>query len=172
MRRRGRINLALVVCVAALGGIAWWHPGKSKPPPESPLTVLNAETVKSLAVERPGQPTVKLERAGERWWLRSPYNGPAEGGRVHQLLGILSEEGGAALAVAASDRVRFALAPPKATLVADAVRIDFGDSNPLDGRRYVQVKGAVHLVLDIVYPLLIANPAEFLSLALLEPDPK
>lgn len=169
MSRQAAVNLVLLGTLVLLAAVAIVEPGKSRPPPPAPIAAIDAQAVARLVVERPGQPQVLLAREGGRWWMHAPYRGPADEDRVRALLELPHSRSTARLAVADLALARFGLAPPKAALVIDDLRLEIGDTQPLDGRRYVLAGDDVHLVYETVYHLLVSEAAEFLSPAIVEP---
>ena len=68
------------------------------------------------------------------------------------------------------DLEKFKLKSPRIRVRLNDVELGFGDTEPLEGRRYVLAGNTVHLITDSYYPRLIAPHTSFISLALL-PEP-
>ena len=76
MNGRSRLNLALLVAVAALALFAYYKPHKSEP--EHKLSVIKAAEVTSIKVEIAGSPPITLARTTAEWKLTAPLS--ARGG--------------------------------------------------------------------------------------------
>ncbi|MCB1733923.1 MAG: DUF4340 domain-containing protein [Gammaproteobacteria bacterium] len=157
-----RLNLLLLAVVLTLGSLLWLD---HRPPPETiqRLTPLQAEAVRSLRIERQAQEAVVLERNETGWHMRYPWSVRADAERVRRLLGLLSQRSDVTYPLADVDPARLGLMPPRATLVVDGMPIGFGDSEPLNRRRYVRVDDRVHLLEDRYFYQLNSRAADFVS---------
>lgn len=170
MRSRTRVNLMLTALVLALAAIAVLRPGGDAPPQLVPLVAGDVPAPARIRMTRPDQPPMLLEREGDVWRLRAPHPGPANPARVQMLLRVLEARGPEPLSAREHDPARFGLAPPRAVLEIDALRIEYGDDHPLDGRRYLRLGDAIHLLGDVTYHLLVSDAAAFVDPALVGSD--
>lgn len=165
------LNVALLALVGTLTAVTVFEPGLDDPaPPPPPLTTLDRAAVGSLTITREGQDPVHLQRRGEHWWLTAPLTLPANGFKVDSVLDLLDAPSQGRVATSDEGLARFGLAPPKAAVDFAGTVVTLGDTEPLDGLRYVAVDGEVHLVRDRFYHHLLATAAGFADLAPLGPD--
>jgi hypothetical protein len=170
--RRTALNLLLLVAVAVLAAVAIFQPGVQEPPPAPTLTDRDPGAVQRVRIERPEQPPVVLEKRAGRWYVAEPLSMPANAFRIQSLLEVLSFASDRQFATQDLDLPRFGLAPPKASLFLDDLRLDFGDTESLSGRRYVRSGEAVHLIADRFYHQVMAGAPGFAHLGPLGPDPE
>lgn len=168
MSSRSLLNLVLVVVIAGLVLLVAYEPGIDVPAKPQPLTTMARESVTRLAVERPNQPTVRMEKQGGRWRVTEPFALPANAYRVGALLDILKTPSHDQLTV--SDLERFSLAQPKASLTLNETRLDFGGTESLSARRYVRRGDTVHLITDRFFYHLVAGATNFVDYQLLGPE--
>jgi hypothetical protein len=173
LSRRAWLNLALLVVVVVLAVLAVYQPGIEPPPVSPPLTGLVPAAVARIAVERPEQPTVVIERRDGRWHLTDPLVLPANRFRVENLLEVLEARSDRQLDAPTLELGRFGLDPAKASLQVDGVRLEFGDTESLSGKRYVRIGDTVHLTADRFYHQLTDGAPGFAHLGPLGtgPDP-
>ena len=153
MTRWARINLALGILAAVLLALELWP--QASPSAAGTLTGLTPDTIRSIRVERGRRLTLALARDvnGEDWALTHPQQRPADPRRVSQLLAI------AAAPVSfrhplGDDAGRYGLTEPAAVLQVNGRRLAFGDRDPTQQGRYVQVDHEVCLVDDLYFNLL------------------
>ncbi len=170
MSRRLLVNLLLL----ALAGGLWWVatrlPAPDGKPPPRPFGDIDPGAVRSIAVERPaGELLLQMERRGTHWWITRPFTAPADRARVGRLLAITAEPTARIFSAGGVDLEQTGLAPPRAVLLLDGERIEFGASNPLNRHRYLRRGEAVYLCLDREYYLLASTPESWVDHALLPP---
>jgi hypothetical protein len=124
------------------------------------ITALDPATVRKVRVELANGAAFELRRSGGGWNLTEPLAIAADPFRVQALLGALRTQSHAAFP-AADGLSRFGLDPPRVRLVVDGVALAFGDTDPIEHRRYVLYDGEVHLVTDAQYPHLTARAENF-----------
>ena len=146
MSRRAALNLLLLGAVAVLAALVFLQPGIETPPPVPTLTDRAPDSVARLRIERSGQTAVLLEKREGRWLMVEPLSLPANGFRIQTLLEVLGAATERSYRVQDLELARFGLEPPQASLVLDDLRLDFGDTESLSGRRYLRVGDRVHLV--------------------------
>ncbi len=172
MSSRTLLNLVLLVTVALLAGVVLWEPGLRGPAPPDRLSHIPARDIRQIAISRPAQADVRLQRRDTRWHLVEPIALPANELRVRSILRVLNATSHGRMRAASQDLERFGLAAPKASLVLDQLRLDFGDSEPLDGRRYVRLGDTVHLTDDDTLHQLTTSAASLVHDGPLGPDPQ
>lgn len=170
MNSRTWLNLALVILVAASAALMFYLPGPDKPAPPPALTALTPGQITRIAIERNDQPTLTFVKEGPHWRMTAPLRMPANTFRVESLLDITRTPSHARLDAAAQDLTQFKLAAPRVRVRLNDLEIAFGDTDPLNQRRYVRIGPTLHLIDDSDYYNLIALPTVWVSNALLAPD--
>ena len=167
MRARWLINLTLLVVVATLIALVMRKPAEEG---GQRVSALDPARVGRAHFKPAGREGFELYLEGGRWQVGTPLNLPANELRIRALLQVLSARSHAGFRAAGNDLSRFGLSPPRARLDVDGQIIDFGDTEPLDGRRYVLHDGQVHLVTDAFFQHLDAEAATFVHPAPLGPE--
>ncbi len=168
MLKRLLLNLGLAVMVAALVLVVWLEPGIDRDAGSTRLTALAVEEIARIMIQRSGHDEIVLERGEHsQWRLSAPLQAPANEFRIEPLLQIVNATSHARFAAAPGELAGFGLDPPRAVLRIGTVDIAFGDTEPIDHRRYVQVGNIVHLVDDNYLDRLELGPASFVSNRLL-----
>jgi hypothetical protein len=167
MGSRTWLNLGLLILAGALAIVAVYLPGVKKPAPLPALTSLTPAAITSIRIERKAQPAIALKKEASGWRLTEPLQLPANTVVVESLLGLTQAASHAQWVAASLDLEKFKLKSPRIRVRLNDVELGFGDTEPLEGRRYVLAGNTVHLITDGYYPKLIAPPASFVSLALL-----
>ncbi len=169
MGSRTWLNLGLLILASALAIVAVYLPGVKKPAPLPALTSLTPETIISIRIERKNQPAIALKKDISGWRLTEPLPLSANTMTVESLLGLTQAVSHARWPATNLDLEKFKLKSPRMRVRLNNVELGFGDTEALEGRRYVLAGTTVHLITDSYYPRLIAPPVSFVSLALL-PD--
>ena len=170
MSRRMWLNLVLAGVVAVLAALVVLQPGIETPAEAPPLADRSPASVTRVRVERPDSPALLLERRDGRWNLVAPLALPANGFRVQTLLEILDVKSDRQLDAKGLELARFGLEPPRATLWLDDLRLDFGDTESLSGKRYVRVGDSVHLTTDRFYQQVTGGAPGLVHLSPLGPE--
>jgi hypothetical protein len=172
MSSRTWLNLGLLILAGVLAIVTVYLPGVKKPAPFPALTSLNPAAITSIRIERDAQPAIILKKEASVWRLTEPLQLPANTVVVESFLGLAQTASHAQWMAASLDLEKFKLKSPRIHVRLNDVELGFGDTEPLEGRRYVLAGDTVHLINDGYYPKLIAPPAYFVSLALLPgPEP-
>lgn len=167
MNKRNLLNLVLLLVVVGLGLLAWLEPGREAPPAPLKLTTLDAAAIDRIRIERPAG-VLEMAHRGGRWELTVPIHAPANGIRVDAILSVAAIDSLNSQAITGLDLAAYGLAEPAVRLFLNDTRIDFGNTSPLDQRRYVRVGDTVHLIPDLRYYQLIGGWNGYVSLRLLE----
>lgn len=168
--RRVLLNLVLAAVVLALGGLVAWL-NLSPDATDTGLTPLSGEAVTDIRVKREGSPDLHLVKDGDRWKLTEPFEIAASPYRAGMLARLADEPSFADYAMDELDLARYGLSPGRAEVILDGeIHILFGDTNPLNRRRYVRVDDRVHLIDDKVFPVLQAPVASYVGPKLIPAD--
>jgi hypothetical protein len=166
-RSRARLNLALLLIVAALGALVWWLANRDTAPPSSTVGALDPGAVEEIVIERTDKPTIVLQRRGDGWWLTRPIEIAASSFRTNSILELGETESRARYDVADMDLARFGLDAPLLSVRMGGQQFDFGGTNPVNRFRYLRVGDEVHLILDPIFETLNAEVASFVGPRLL-----
>lgn len=159
-RGRAVLNLVLLALACGLGAFIWLTASSPKPA-AARLTDLDIGQVSKLRVQRHGRAALTLHRSDAGWRLVAPVELPADPARVEALLGLARARVHEAFRAAGNDLSEFGLEPPVARVWLDDLEIDFGDTESLNGWRYVLVGPDVHLITDAFFHHLLATPVAF-----------
>lgn len=153
-----RTNLVLALLLLVLLALYLWP--HATPTDGELLTALAPDAIRSVRVERNRRLVLALQRDGDGWAVRHPEPGPADPRRVARLLAVARAPVAFRypLAGAAS---RYGLDPPHAVLQLDDQRLAFGDRDPTQAGRYVQVGDEVRVVDDLFFNLLTLPASHF-----------
>lgn len=146
---RNTLNLALAVLVAGLAGGAWYAQ-KQKNAPKPTLTGLAADGVSSASVAWPDAPEIKLTRQGSEWRLTAPVLARVDRFEALNFGNLASAEIKETLTPEGLDLKQIGLAPPERVITLNDQRIEFGNVDPIESRRYVKLGEKVMLIDDPV----------------------
>lgn len=164
MKRLPWLNALLVVVVAALGTLVYLKPDGGVPIEHS-LSQLKASEVKSIRIERQGDPGIALEKTVGGWVITAPLVARADELRVQRLVEIV--EARSAHRMAAGGLERFELEPPAARLILSGQTFSFGMVNAMTREQYVMAGDAVYVVSPRYGMSLPARPLDLASRRLL-----
>lgn len=163
------LNLALAALVAVLILLVWLKP-KPVAQAEFRLSTLASASINRIAIEKPGQPAIVLQRNPSGWRLSAPFQARAEGAAVGRLLEILATS--SLQRFTATDLGRFQLDQPLLRLTLNDQEFSFGIQNTLTGEVYVATNGGVHLVAPSYLAHALKMPADFAAHAFLAEEEK
>lgn len=169
MNTRGLLNLLLLLGVAALAAVAIYQPGITPTPPPVKLSALTPQQISRIHIERADKGPITLQKQDGQWRITEPQRLPADEGRVNSLLRLAQETSQARFPAKPEDLHKYQLDKPAATLTLNDQAFAFGDTDPINGRRYVLVGNTVHLTTDMYFYQLDADLLSFFSTRLL-PD--
>jgi hypothetical protein len=163
-RRRWIINAGLLAVAGTLSLLLIFEPGKAPPAPAPTLASLIPGEITRLRIELPERPVIELAKRGDtRWDIIAPIQAPGEAPRVQTLAFIPQLPAADPIAAGSRDLKPFGLAPPQALLMLNDTRVEFGDTHPMDHRRYVRTGAQIFLLEDSHYHLMHAGVAGFIS---------
>lgn len=150
MRYGARLNTGLAVMLALLLAAIFLLEEEAAPTAPAILAV-EFDDLRTLRVEVDGRAPVELARAGEGWRMLAPVAFDADLGRLQNIVAGLGVAAHASYPVTEANLEELGLDPPRARLVVDGEVIEFGDTSPADGRRYLRQGDTVHVVDDLVF---------------------
>lgn len=168
MGRRALLNVGLIVLVCVLALVVWFEPGLERGDAPVRLTELAVGDVDRISIRANGDDIEMVRTEGE-WRMTAPIDVAANGFRIEPLLRVVEATSHSRFRPPAGELSRYGLGTPHALLRANDIEIAFGDSEPIDHRRYVNVGGVVHLIDDHYLHRLQAGFPSFASNRLL-PD--
>lgn len=144
-----RTQLNLLLGIVAMGLVAAVYLSQEKPePPPPPLTTLADGDISHIVIRHAGHDDIRLEKRQDGWWLVGPVQTRAEAIEVAAILGLASRESQRRYAVAEMDLATMGLAEPAWSVQLNETRIEFGETDPIEARRYVRLGDTVHLIED------------------------
>ena len=172
MGTRGLLNLVLVVLALVTGLIIYFEPGLEPADVPQPLTPLLApDEAIGIHIDRVKYDPVSFIKRNGRWYLITEKQDlPASTFQVQALLRLLETTSSSRYAADTVDLESLGLEPPQATVTIDDIEILFGNTAPLGGERYVQIKTAVYMIEDRYQHLINAGWTNFVERKLLPAD--
>lgn len=171
-RARGLLNLTLLIAAGSLISFIWLGAGPNSGPEAERLSTLVPGTITRMRIERRGRPALAFERDGSRWRMVTPVERPANPDKVTALLGLASARVHEAFRAIGNDLAVYGLEPPAARVWLGDEAFAFGDTDPLNGWRYILHGPDVHLITDAYFHHVLATPAAFLHPAPLAGVPR
>lgn len=166
--KRVYLNLALLLIVAGLSATVWFTQKKA-PPKGPPLTTLSADAVTRISIAHPNEPTITLEKKGAEWQLTEPVQSPTDPFEVASLVNLATTETKRTLKVADVKLADLKLDPPQFTITLNDQKLEFGDTEPLEYRRYVRHGDSVLLIDDPSGTAVDADYSNLVAKELLSP---
>lgn len=164
--KRKHFNLLLAAAVLGLAAAVYFSQKKPEAPPP-PLTALKSDDIQRLRVSHTGHPEIRLEKRKDEWWLVAPVETRAEAVEVAGILDLASRPSQRRYAAAEMNLAELGLAEPRWRVQLNDVAIAFGETDPIESYRYVQVADQVHLIEDPPSAALDANYTDLVSRRLL-----
>ncbi len=171
MTSRLWLNLGLLVLVGVLVLIVIYEPGKEVDPLPTRLTSLDPELVSHVYLKRITGKDIELAKEPDgQWWMHNPYYLPANDFRIESLLRLTQAESLSRHSLKELQPSTYGLDTPRAVVTFNRTeQIKFGDTEPLQHRRYVQIGDQLHTIIDTFYYQAAGNPTLYLSHSLLPP---
>jgi len=166
MSARNLLNLLLALVVVGLVLIVVFEPGKDTPVEKVTLTPLKAADIQRIEIQQ-NSGAVVLEKHDGQWRLQELPDVAVSEGKIDTLLSLAGATSHARYAAASMDLEQTQLSRPELQITLADTRLIFGGTEPLNGRRYVQVGEYVHLIDDRYSYLLRGDAASFVDSAML-----
>ena len=166
MSSRGILNFALLIFVAGLGAVVYFQPGLDKEQ-QATLTTLTPEKIQHIEISAQGVQTITLVKEQNAWRITSPVEISANEFRIESILGLLGAQSHTQYKKTQVDLAKLKLDKPRYLIRFNDLSIALGDTEPLEGRRYVLIGDAVHLIDDAYSHHLTEGISGFVSIKLL-----
>ncbi len=163
--KRTQLNLGLAAAVLALGAAVWVS--REKPQALPPLTSLAEDELATITIAHPDAATIRLEKRGDAWRLVEPVDAPTDPFEVSSLIGLAKLEVKRSLPLAEVALGELQLDPPRYTITLNDQVLAFGDTEPIEYRRYVRHGDQVALVADPPSAALDADYSDLVARELL-----
>lgn len=165
------LNLALLLLLGILLLVVVYEPGREVEPPPITLTRLTPGTVNHVHLKRITGKDVELVKESDgQWWMHNPYHLPANEFRVQSLLHLSQAQSLSSHALNELQPATYGLDKPRVIVTFNRTeQIKFGDTEPLQQRRYVQAGDQLHTIVDTFYYQAAASPTIYLNYSLLPP---
>lgn len=163
--KRSQLNAGLLVLSLGLAAAVFFSQKEEEK--GAPLTPFTAEAVTRIALEHPGQPTVRLLKDDGRWKLVEPVQGSADAMEVNGILALATLETRSTLELAQVNLAELGLEPAAYKVTLNDQVLEFGGTEPLQFQRYVKTAGKIALVDDPPGPALDADYSDLVDKPLL-----
>lgn len=170
--RRLAVNIVLLALAVFLIAIAVFEPGQDEPPEKPVIATMDSQTINRIVIERPDEPPVRMEKQDGDWRMTAPRSLPAAPGKLDKLLRFPGTTSQRRYAVTELNPAGLGLGDDSVRLRLNDTWFAFGDTDAINGWRYVRVADTVHLVEDSIYYNLRQDPLSWVSTRLLPEDAK
>jgi hypothetical protein len=167
LRPRTLVDVVLLALLVGLGLIAYFQPGIERPAPVPQLTALAPGEIDRIELDYPGGRRFVLTRQQDGWYVTDPIAVPANEFQAKSLEALATASSFARYRASELDLARLKLDPPLLQIRFNDTVVGLGDTESLEGRRYVLNGDVVHLVTDSLATLLDADLGTLASHALL-----
>ncbi len=167
MSPRNILNLSLFAVVIVLALIAIYEPGKQDSKPQQ-LSSQDPKTIHRIRVERAGQQPMVFEKQGQDWHMQAPYPLLANQLKLDGLTRLLNQESYAQYVLQELDPKHYGLDKPKASITYNTNKpFHFGNTEPINNRRYVSHDDTLYVISDNFYYQLMSPVTSYIDHALL-----
>jgi hypothetical protein len=145
--KRTQLNLVLAVAAVGLGAFVI-HSTRKDHPREQPLTALKTDAIEHIVIAHPGKPEIHLDKLGGRWEITAPVKLDTDPLNVNGVLSLATTPVKRQLDAAEVKKSELGLDPPRFTVKFNDTLVQFGDVEPLQYQRYLEVGNRIVLVSD------------------------
>jgi len=167
MSTRTLLNLALAVIALGLAALIWYRPGLQREAAPMPVTGIDPQQVTSITLTRTAAEPLVFHRQDAHWLIDGTPAIPADDYQVHTVLALLQANALRSYPAKSLDLAGLGLDPPQASIRFDATQLDLGNTEAIEGLRYLRLGAKVYLVEDRYQHLLNAGLGNFASRRLL-----
>lgn len=137
------------------------------------LTQLQLDEIKLIRIPRDKGEDIVIEKISDAsgntsWQMQQPYSIKAHSFRVNTLLKLSQLPVEQSYSIDDLDLADYGLQPPRARIQFNQQEIAFGKTSPLNHQRYLLHNNKISMHADETYPLVSAQPASLVDLALLD----
>lgn len=172
MKKPLRNNLILLLIVIGLIILLYLPPHEPEIQPATQRFDIAAESVTTIRLDRGANDQVVLQKQAGQWWMTSPRKWPANHSRVQSLLKLLQQTHYGQFSAQAQDLSNYGLQTPLASIHFDQTTFNFGSTEQLNHRRYLQYRQEIYMIDDRGFYNVIALMPRYLSNRLLGEDEK
>lgn len=147
---RNRLNLFLLVTVAALCLLAYFKPGMHHESIGAPL-VADTGKIQHVRIALTGGPESELQREGATWAVRSPLRWPADAALMQDFLDGLGLPVSNSFPAPVGDLSAYGLDKPLARFWLDSTEYDLGALQPISKQRYLLMGGRIYMVDNYIF---------------------
>jgi hypothetical protein len=166
MTSRNKINILLFLMVIIL--IAILFVDTDKPSTNTfNLSSLTEATIKDITITRQTSDTVKFKKINNHWFMTSPYKVRANIFYIESILQITKANSVSQFNISNTDKNKFKLNPPQATLKLNDQLFLFGTNEQLNLNRYILTNKKLYLLPDRYFYLLNIVTTGYVDHALL-----
>lgn len=170
MSTRALLNLALALVALGLAALIWHRPGLEQDAAPVAITGIDPQQVTAIDLTRSAAEPLVFRKHSGHWQIDGSPAIPADDYQIHALLSLLGAGGIRAYPASSLDLAGLGLDPPQASARFDATQLDLGNTEAIEGLRYVRLGAKVYLVEDRYQHLLNAGLANFAQRRLLPQD--
>ena len=160
MKSRLALNLGLLALIAILAAVAVLNPGKKE---EAQPTLVAAYPDALNLVTLQNKEKLTFQKKDGLWWLTAPFAAPVNQVRMRQLLEVGQATSSAHYPIKPEELAQFGLDQPQATLTLGDSILQFGNTDPINMRRYVRMGDTLHLVDDNFFHHLTASATDYVD---------
>ncbi|WEN15884.1 hypothetical protein PY254_04220 [Rhodanobacter sp. AS-Z3] len=148
MKRAHRQNLLLLLVVLALLALAGWQWLRDTSQETGNLTALDPSAITQISLTLPGAPALNYAKhAGGHWWRTDGTpSRVADDDRLNDLSEIAAAHVLSWRPASDFESAKIGLTPPRAVLVLNGQKLEFGESSVTGPQHYVRIGTRVALV--------------------------
>lgn len=170
MSTRSLLNLALLSIAGILVAVITLRPGLEQSGTPAAITAIDPQSVSHIELTRVAGESLQFIKTGEHWQIEGTPVLPADDFQVGTALALLEASAVRSYPASSLDLAQLGLQPPQASAVYDNTHLELGNTDAIDGLRYVRLDDTVYLVSDRYAHLLNAGTSNFLQRRLLPDD--
>lgn len=172
MKKPLRNNLLLLLLVIGLIILLYLPTDETEKKTATQRLNIAVESVTTLRLDRGAKDQIVLQKQAGEWWMISPRKWPANQSRVQSLLTLLQQTHYGQFSTQGQELSNYGLQPPLASIHFDQTTLNFGSTEQLNNRRYLQHEQQIYMTDERGFYNVIAIMPRYLSTRLLREDEK
>lgn len=148
MKKRLLLSLGLLAVIAVAATILVLGESASTLADSNKLSEIQPSALSRILIQRDNAEEIIVKRKEARWMLVSPLVARANPDRVESILGLARTTSHARLARGDIPLSSYGLDPAPVKLQLDQHSFYFGNTDPIDERRYLLFRENIHLIDD------------------------